>query len=405
MVTESGIQANSEEGTQNSVRRGLVIAGMILAIIGAVISIYSIQHHRELQATGQTDAFCNINQTFSCDTVAKSQYAELWGTPLGVYGLGYFLALIILLGIGLKGKKGADASLQMYGIMVVIGVLVSVILGGISTFQIGSACLTCIMIYVVTILQAVILWFYRRELRSNWELAALANAAVTALLVVAAIHIGYRNLLSSAPKELQDQTNNSSLSYTPKTYEIPVAKSAYSGFGEDYRKGGDQASVVLVEFADFQCPSCARFAATLSSLHEEFGDRLLIVFKNFPLDKTCNQSLNNQIHENACAMAVGARCAGQFGKFWPFHDQLYTKQKEANEAEVKKMLVASGIPTGDVDSCFSSPSKYEKIKADVDLGLSLDVDGTPSVYINGRKYIGTKDFGPMKAEIERLLAQ
>ncbi len=403
---ESGQHLNHQTRPQGSSgRQAFVIAGLVLAFIGSIISVYSIQHHRELQATGQTNAFCNINQTISCDEVARSPFAELWGAPLGVYGLGYFLALIVLLGVGLRPKKGADASLQMYALMVAIGVVVSVALGGISTFKIGAVCLTCIMVYVVTLIQAIVLWVYRRELSSDWQISGLANAAFTALLVVVVINVGYKNLLSSTPKDLPASKDDQALSYTSKSYEIPIAKSAYSGFGEDYRKGGDNAAVVLVEFGDFQCPSCAGFSKVLNSLHEEFGDRALMVFKNFPLDKACNPSMNNQLHENACAMAVGARCAGQFGKFWPFHDELYAKQKDANEASVKKMLIATGIAAADVDSCFSSPSKYEKIKADVELGLTLDVDGTPAVYINGRKYVGNKDFAGLKAEIDRLLAQ
>ena len=55
-------------------------------------------HHLELKSQGATDAFCNVNDTFSCDDVAKSKYAEgPWGNPLGIYGIGYFLSLMFLL--------------------------------------------------------------------------------------------------------------------------------------------------------------------------------------------------------------------------------------------------------------------------------------------------------------------
>src|SRR5690606_25971169 len=120
------------------------------------------------------------------------------------------------------------------------------------------------------------------------------------------------------------------LIYGKTTHEIPINTSPYSGFGEDFRKGGDQAAVVLTEFADFQCPACASFAPTLETLHKDFGDRILIVYKNYPLDTTCNPQLSNQIHEFACDMAVAARCAGQYEKFWQFHDLAFARQSSVS---------------------------------------------------------------------------
>lgn len=393
-------------------RKGLVIAGVILAILGAIVSIYSIQHHLNVRAFGQTDAFCNINQSFSCDDIARSAYSELFGIPLGVFGLAYFLSSIVLLMVGLKSsRKGADAHLQVYALMVGVGVLVSVLLAGISVFQIGSGCLTCIMVYVLCLMQALALWLYRRALRGPWLLGGLVNAGITAAMATVLTTVVYSSLISPPPKQNEiasdtsDPAANQALNYANKLYDVPVAKSAYSGFGEDYRKGGDQAKVVLVEFADFECPACARFGLILSTLAKEFGDQVLVVFKNFPLDKACNSSMTNQLHENACLLAVAARCAGQYGKFWEFHDMAFARQKQGNAETVKTWLLGLGIGKSEVDACLESPSKFEKIKADVDLGLSVEVDGTPSLYINGKKYIGDKDFAALRAEVARLLAE
>jgi protein-disulfide isomerase len=104
-------------------------------------------------------------------------------------------------------------------------------------------------------------------------------------------------------------------------------------------------------------------------------------------------------------LAVAARCAGQYGKFWEFHDLAFARQKQGNPETVRTWLLGLGIAKPEVDACLESPSKYEKIKADVDLGLTVEVDGTPSLYINGKKYIGDKDFAALRAEVARLLAQ
>ena len=77
---------------QSDRRNKWIIIAILLAVIGLGTSVYSTMHHIEVKASGQTDAACNINDTFSCDAVALSKYSELFGIPLGVFGFGYFLA-------------------------------------------------------------------------------------------------------------------------------------------------------------------------------------------------------------------------------------------------------------------------------------------------------------------------
>ena len=82
ILTYTGdIKMNSKSKSFNQI----FMIGIILAILGIVVSSYSLMHHIELKANGATDAFCNVNDTFSCDDVAKSDYSEdPWGNPLGV---------------------------------------------------------------------------------------------------------------------------------------------------------------------------------------------------------------------------------------------------------------------------------------------------------------------------------
>ncbi len=383
-----------------------VYVGFILVVLGIGLSLYSTSHHLDVRAHGATDALCNINAKFNCDEVALSPYAEpVAGIPLGVFGLGFFLAQGALLGLGLRNSKSSREHLQAYVIMVGIGVATSVALAGISLGILGTYCLVCLATYGVTFAQAAALFAARRDVPKPFHFSGIANAGGTAALVVAIVIAGFQFLKPSFTTRQASVPSPTmpKQALTEKSVEIPIAKSAYAGLGEDYRKGGDNASVVIQEFADFQCPGCARMAEVLTNLQKEYGDKILVVYRTYPLDSGCNSGVQRRMHDYACKAAVMARCAGQFGKFWVYHDTLYTNQSEINETKLKQWARDMGMPVDQVESCWNSKDLEAKIKDDIDLAGRIGVDSTPTLFINGRKVLGARDMDSLRAQIDALL--
>lgn len=384
-----------------------LIAGLIIAVIGIALSIYSSRHHLEVKATGQTDAACNINEKFSCDDVALSQFSEIGGIPLGVFGLGYFVASGVLLLVGLTGGKSGKEHMQGYVFLVLIGVLTSIALAIISATQLGTYCITCIGVYVLTGLQVATLIIWRNDLPGGFTPKNVFSGGTTAVIAVAGVIL----VFNFTKSYLAPSGNSGDTTQTPENMptlaataqEIQVSKSAYSGLGEDYRKGNDNAKVVINEFADFQCPACARASETLSALHKEYGDRVLIVFRNYPLDSSCNSSVQARIHESACNAAVMARCAGQYGKFWQYHDLAFNFQKEMSQKTIRQWGTQVGLTDEQMDQCLASKDILEKVKADIALGNQLGVDSTPTLFLNGRKVLGGRGISELKNEIDQLL--
>jgi protein-disulfide isomerase len=383
--------------------------GIILALIGVALSVYSTHHHLELKAAGATDAACNINATFNCDEVAKSQFSEIAGIPLGVFGLGYFVANLVLIGFALGGGKAAREHLYGYVGMVLIGLVVSVVMGVISITQVGAACLTCIGIYVTTLVQAGALFAFRREIPpgintkdtfSGGTTAAIAVAAVVALFTFVKPSITPKPDSNEADKGPVDP-NAPQLSL--KAEEIKVTRSAYAGLGEDYRKGPDTAKVVLVEFADFQCPACGQLKNTLNQLEAEYGDKIQVVYRNFPLDNSCNSSVQQKMHEFSCKAAVMARCAGQYGKFWALHGTLFDKQREMSEDKIKAWSKEAGLTDEQINQCWDNKDLLAKVKDDVAEGIRLNIDSTPTLYINGRKVVGGRGINDLRASIDQQM--
>jgi len=387
-----------------------LIACLVLAMAGVGLSLYASFHHFQVHAAGHTDAACNINASFSCDEVALSKYSQFLGVPLGILGLGYFAALALLLTIALAGRKSAAEHLHGYSALVIIGALVSIGLGTISVMILGTYCIVCMGIYLVTLLQLGVLVSGRKQLiPPPFTAKSTLNGLTTAAIVCAVVIAGYNFLKPTRQPEHLDlpqsaaNFKNPSPRLASKTEAIALSKSAYAGLGEDYRKGGDDAAVVVHEFADFQCPACKALAADTEQLHKEFGDKVLFVFRNYALDSSCNSAIQGKMHEYSCKAAVMARCAGQFGKFWAYHDLIYASQKDINNDRLKEWGQQLGLTSEQIAACWSSKDLVGKVQEDIALGNRLGLDSTPTIYINGHKVVGGHAIDDLRSDISDAL--
>ncbi len=386
------------------------ILALFFVILGAALSIYSLLHFQAVKTAGFSDFSCNINQTFNCDDVAKSPYAQIFGFPLGVYGMGYFLALAFLLLVPMVKEEGKalQESNQAAFVLALIGVATSLIFGGISLFIINALCLTCIGIYLVTFALGTIALLHRKELARGFSWGPAGNGLTNGAIAVAITLVAYNFLkptIIPKPTTAPEQKEMMQTSLSPTVNMIDINKSPYSGFGEDYRYGPDDAKVVLVEFADFQCPACGQMAITIKRLKQEYGDRVLFVYKNYPLDQNCNPNINRKMHEYSCTIAVMARCAGSFGKFWPYYDLAFARQNEASEEKAKMWGREVGLSENDMTNCLNSADKYSKLQDDIKAGDKVGVQGTPALFLNGRSVINAHDYETLKIEIEKLLLE
>ena len=408
MTQDSNQPLIPQQGPQN--RSLWLTVCLVLALVGAAISLYASIHHLQVHAAGHTDAACNINASFSCDEVALSKYSQFLGVPLGILGLGYFAALTLLLMIALAGRKSAAEHLHGYSALVMIGALVSIGLGTISVMILGTYCIVCMGIYLVTLLQLGVLVSGRKQLiPPAFTAKSTFNGLTTAAIACAIVIAGYNFLKPTRQPEHLDLPQSAANSKTPsvrlatKAEDIPLGKSAYAGLGEDYRKGGDAAAVVVHEFADFQCPACKALATDTEQLHKEFGDKVLFVFRNYALDSSCNSAIQGKMHEFSCKAAVMARCAGQFGKFWAYHDLTYANQKDINNDRLKEWAQQLGLTSEQIEACWNSKDLVGKVQEDIALGNRLGLDSTPTIYINGHKVIGGHAIDDLRSDLSDAL--
>jgi protein-disulfide isomerase len=204
---------------------------------------------------------------------------------------------------------------------------------------------------------------------------------VVLVAVIGAVVMMSRRATEDVNTPAQSNANaNSNAGSTPTT-----PRQAAAGAPNPYERGGKGAPVTLEEFSDFQCPACGALEPGLRKVVKDYGERVRLVFRNYPLP----------MHRYAFYAARAAEAAGQQGKFWEMHDALYDNQKEWSESmEPRVQFDAYATRLGlDVQKFRADMDRQdlaERIKGDIQRGNSMGVRGTPTVYLNGRELVPGK---------------
>ena len=150
---------------------------------------------------------------------------------------------------------------------------------------------------------------------------------------------------------------------------------------DDASVGPASAPVTIIEFSDFQCPFCQRVMPTLKQIREKYGDRVRVVWKDFPL---------TSIHPQAFKAAEAGNCAREQGKFWEYHDQLFTHQEALQPEFLKKYAADAGLDAAKFNGCLDTAKYSDRVQEQMGIGTGLGVQSTPSLFINGRMVAGAQ---------------
>ncbi|PIQ85340.1 MAG: disulfide bond formation protein DsbA [Candidatus Omnitrophica bacterium CG11_big_fil_rev_8_21_14_0_20_45_26] len=150
-------------------------------------------------------------------------------------------------------------------------------------------------------------------------------------------------------------------------------------------KGPNNAPIVIVEYSDYQCPSCRTAQEPLHKILEQFPGLIRLESKSFPL----------QMHRYSFLAALAAECAGTFGKFWLYHELLFEQQSEwAKDPDAMSLMLAYAndlqIPIEPFVGCLDKSEMGVRVKEDKRSGELLSVNSTPTFFINGERFVGAK---------------
>lgn len=207
---------------------------------------------------------------------------------------------------------------------------------------------------------------------------------IAVAIVFLAVFVGFLYLGSRPPQ--------------PKPPQV-IADTSLLVKKDSYQTSPDKGKVTLVEFGDFQCPACADAYSIVKQVEKDYGDKLNLVFRNYPLPQ----------HANALPAAEAAEAAGAQGKFWEMYAKLYENQdKWSSVGNPIDIFTQYAKDLGlDVDK-FTGDVKGEKYKdrilSDQNDGNTIAINATPTFFLDGQKLEGIPSLDNLKSLIDQKLS-
>jgi protein-disulfide isomerase len=207
---------------------------------------------------------------------------------------------------------------------------------------------------------------------------------------------------SYTPNTPANKTATNAAPAAPSAPAAPARRMGAPGAQPPHTKGGESAAVVIEEFADYQCPPCGNMHPVLQKIVDDYGERVRVVFRNFPLQS---------IHKNAFTAARAAEAAALQGKFWQMNDMIFKNQDAWKDSPEPRPIFQSyasriGLDVEKFKADMENPTVTSRVIADAERGGSLGVSGTPTLFLNGRELTADQSLSESKlrAQIDAALA-
>jgi protein-disulfide isomerase len=183
-----------------------------------------------------------------------------------------------------------------------------------------------------------------------------------------------------------------------------AAQAKFIGVDDDPVLGDAGAPVTIIEFGDYQCPSCRMFWVDVEPrLKKDYIDtgKVKLVFRDFPIVEN---------HPEAIVAAMAAQCAAEQGKYWQYHDKLFREQDRRGEGivrfkvtDLKKWGADLRLDTAALNQCIDSERYKDEVAKDYADGIAVGIRGTPTFFINGRVIGGAQPYPVFKTVIDEAL--
>jgi protein-disulfide isomerase/uncharacterized membrane protein len=353
---------------------------------------------------------CTESAEVNCDIVNTSEYSEILGVPIATLAIPFYLTVLLLAVQALRKKEGAE------GLIVGAGAVAtgySAFLFFVSKTYLHYVCAWCLRLYAVDAAMLVLGAVAFQKARPGRNLLVIAGAFYVgmALVSVGGERLYRASLVGAGGTEIaevgqdrgdQDPVGDApALSFTVKTEDNKEA--TFTLDPDDAWTGNRDAKVSVVMFGDLECGYCKRSSGEIARLEATYGDRVLFVFKHFPMNPDCNAGVKNKKHRSACQASKAAVCAKEQGVFWKFHDLAYKNQHQLGDDYLRTYAVDAGADGAAYDTCMTAPATLDVVRHDAAVGTSLDVHGTPRIFINGNLYRSGSSAEVMARAIEVAL--
>jgi len=373
---------------------------LLSAILGGALSYYSTNLTYQLALTGLVDpSGCSVNEWISCDAVLATRFAKMFGIPVAWLGFLYYLttAFFTLLAIASKDIKRSTASIAV-ALILTIGAVLFSFYKSYQLITMQVLCPVCVGMYIANFAILILLILscklsfknmgtflgsYLKSVfgrKSRWEFSH--QPIVYAIFITWVFIIGYTGVYYFERSIPRPRAFNLEEALAEHFEQTPIDIKIDSGAAF---RGNPEAGVTIVEFSDFECPSCAITASQLTGILLEYRNDVSLYFMNYPLDKSINPGLKYDIHKNAALASFAGVCAQQQGDFWSYHDAMFSNQKKIDRKFLIQLAEERGWDAEEFINCMDAEETYQRVLNDIKVGTDIKVQGTPYLYINGRR--------------------
>lgn len=365
----------------------IIPAILLLACLGLIVSIVIIRVHYQISLNPGDMSFCHISDAIDCDAVLSSPYVKLGPFFNAELAFGYYLILIWGLFEAWGAKKPLPAFSYIF-IWAVIAAVYNITLNFLSIMKLRAVCPLGLILSVINLAVLILLPLKMKVpfLRLPATLCQKLLLAPKSLLFYGAGTILIFGMGLLFARKLNPQAQFS-FGIIPEAYlrtfyalpqkEVPLPKRPVSG--------NPNAPLTILAFSDLQCPPCRRFEAALKPVLKQYGDRIRVIYLNYPLDSSCNPTVSGTRYPMACIAAKEALCTYQHGKFSEYRDLVF-EHRERGRASLSNLIREVGMDLSSFENCLASEKTAGLLKEDIATSTQFDVEGVPSIYINGRRF-------------------
>jgi len=366
-------------------------------------------------------SWCTFSATFDCDKLNLSRWGKVGGIPITVFAIAVYGALATLASHVTRGGAWGRGALRLMLGTSATAVALGVVLLWVMVFQEEVYCLFCLCMDACAVgLLAMSVYALRREEGGPRDyIQPLVRAAVVGVVVFFAL-FGWFKVKAATFEEAKKAEVSQGVDLTTAAPAVELAASGAAGGkarkidernyyipirDSDASKGPVDAKVTVVEFADFQCGYCKKLFYSLTPLKEKYKDEVRFVFKHFPMNTVCNDTIKNNRHRYACGAALAAECARRQGSFWEMHDLMFKNQHKLGPADLRYYANRSGLDLAAFETCLKEPATLQHIKDDISMAADIEISGTPRTYVNGRFLRGAVPQSTLEHVIEQELGR
>lgn len=355
----------------------LLLSGIILGLIFGLYSTYlDFLLHWGIDSNG---LICSVNEYIDCKSVYLSKYSKVFNFSKSL--LGFLFYIILLFNFIFLTRNTDESRFDLFFLFLMIGAFFSIYNLYLLVFVIQKICLICLILQVIGIFLFTTVMIERKFLYKDVYSIKFTKYFYSQLILISFILLsGFQIQKKMNSYWSKENGNNKADSYISNYYSSDKIE---FNFNDQFSiLGNKNSKIEIVIFSDFECNYCSNAASILNELYSEHKNDVKIIFVHYPLDKTVNPHTPKGSHILAGLASKVSICMSQKDSFWKTHDYFFE-----NQDNFSRDFFYDYLDKYNLKDCLDDKKTILFLNSNMDLAKAANVEGTPTIYINGKRII------------------